>query len=79
MESSPNLMLLRRRANERKQLIVKSPQRDPEAADYGLYALVVPDFQGRGSDPRGEKAAAVAFDSGAGMTLEEIAEELGMG
>lgn len=76
MESSPNLMQLRRRAMSAGQLIVRSRQRDPNAADYGLYALVVPDFQGRGRDPRGEKAAAAAFESGNGMTLEEIAKEL---
>lgn len=76
MESSPNLMQLRRRATSGGQLIVKSRQRDPNAADYGLYALVVPDFHGRGSDPRGEKAAVAAFESGNGMTLEEIAKEL---
>lgn len=78
METSPNLIQLRRQAKSTGRLIVKSHERDPNAADYGLYALVVPDFQGRGSDPRGENAAAAAFESGNGMTLGEIAKELGM-
>ncbi len=78
MESSPNLMQLRRRAKNAGRLIVKSRQRDTNAADYGLYALVAPDFQGRGSDPRGENAAAAAFESGNGMTLDDIAKELGV-
>lgn len=76
MDSSPNLALLRRRAEDRGQLVVKSRQRDPNAADYGLYALVVADFRGKGTDPRGETAAAAAFESGNGMALDGIAQEL---
>lgn len=70
-------MQLRNRATKAGMLIGKSRKRDTDAAGYGLYALVVPDSEGRGSDPRGENAAAAAFEDGDGMTLDEIAKELG--
>jgi len=50
-------------------VIVKSPSAE-------LYALVVPDNAGRGTDPTGRKGAALAFEDGAGMSLREIAELL---
>jgi hypothetical protein len=37
----------------------------------------VTDFWGKGSDPRGERAAQAAFESGNGMSLAEVASELG--
>ena len=50
-------------------MIVKSPSAD-------VYALVVPDNAGKGTDPRGEKGAALAFADGVGMSLREVADLL---
>ena len=72
MVSLPSLMQMRRAARQRGQVVVQS--RD----DLTLCALVVPDFWGKGSDPRGERAARAAFDDDQGMTLKQIAEELGL-
>lgn len=72
MDATPNLAQLRRAARERGQLIVKSPNDGPP-----LYALVTPDFQHKGTDPGGERAALAAFSNWAGMTMGEIAQELG--
>jgi hypothetical protein len=69
MDNDPTLAQLRRLARERGQVIVKSPSAE-------LYALVVPDNAGRGTDPTGRKGAALAFEDGAGMSLREIAELL---
>ena len=70
MDSEPNLVQLRRLARDRKQLIVQSPD------DQGLFALVFPDNAGKGTDPRGKRAAERAFADGVGMTLTGIAELL---
>ena len=69
MDNEPTLSQLRRQAHERGQVIVKSPSVD-------LYALVVPDNAGKGTDPTGRKAAALAFEDGVGMSLSEIADLL---
>ena len=69
MDDHLTLSQLRRQARERGQVIVKSPSAD-------LYALVVPDNAGKGTDPTGRKGAALAFEDGAGMSLREIAELL---
>jgi len=69
MDSAPNLFQLRKLAVKQGKLIVKSPQDD-------LYALVIPDFQGKGTDPKGLQAAEAAFANDLGMTLEDIAAEL---
>ncbi|WP_022887477.1 hypothetical protein [Glaciibacter superstes] len=69
MDTEPTLAQLRRRAKERGQVIVKSPSAD-------LYALVFPDNAGKGTDPRGEKGAALAFADDVGMSLREVAQLL---
>lgn len=76
MDTTPNFSQLRRLALQQGLLLVKSGQRDPAADDYGLYALLIDSKESR-SDKRGGQNGAAAFASGAGMTLEEIAEHLG--
>ncbi|MDR6201235.1 hypothetical protein QE374_003144 [Microbacterium sp. SORGH_AS428] len=71
-DAIPALFQLRKAAWLRNQVIVPSR----EAGSEALYALVNVDFWGKGSDPRGEKAAAAAFQSSTGMTLAEIAAKL---
>lgn len=47
---------------------------DPE--EPGSFALVKPDNAGKGTDPRGERGAALAFADGVGMPLEDVANLL---
>jgi hypothetical protein len=54
---------LRREAKRRGLLLVKSPRRDPQAFDYGLYVLV-PERQ-------------ELFKRGKGLTMAAVAETLG--
>lgn len=72
MTSAPNLRDLRRLARDRGLVIIRSRQSDPDAADFGLYAIVKPDNGGKGTDPRGERAAEGAFADGHGLTLEDV-------
>lgn len=69
MNATPNLVLLRRLAQDRGQVIIKSSTED-------LYAIVTPDNAGKGTDPRGERGAALAFADGVGMSLQEVADLL---
>lgn len=57
-------------ANQRGQIIIK----DPDADDS--YAIVKPDNAGKGTDPTGERGAALAFADGVGMTLQEVSDLL---
>ncbi|ROQ40958.1 hypothetical protein EDF46_0324 [Frondihabitans sp. PhB188] len=66
---------LRREAERRGYMLVKSRRRDPKALDYGLYALVV-DMAGNRAGRYGGQAAISAFENGFGMTLAEVEKEL---
>ncbi|MGU3358102.1 hypothetical protein ACLBWJ_12685 [Microbacterium sp. M4A5_1d] len=69
MTAEPNLAHLQRLAADRGQVIIKE-------LDDDLYALVTPDNAGKGTDPRGELGAALAFSNGAGMPLADVADLL---
>jgi len=69
MTSEPDLTQLQRLAADRGQVIIKAPDDD-------LYALVKPDNAGKGTDPRGELGAALAFRDGVGMPLADVADLL---
>jgi hypothetical protein len=66
MEPVLNLRVLRQLAWKRGQLLISDPD------DKDSWALVVPDNAGKGTDPRGEKAAALAFADGVGMSLQDV-------
>lgn len=66
MEAEPNRAHLDALAERRGWVIIE----DPNAA--GSYALVKPDNAGKGTDPRGERGAALAFADGVGMPLQDI-------
>ncbi len=69
MDVEPNLAHLQRLAANRGQVIIKAPNDD-------LYVLVKPDNAGKGTDPRGELGAALAFRDGVGMPLADVADLL---
>lgn len=72
MEDAPNLYLLRKLAWKGSQVIIPNP--DPEAKDS--WALVTIDNAGKGTDPDGKRGAALAFERGAGMKLQDVADVL---
>lgn len=47
---------------------------DPSAG--GSFALVKPDNAGKGTDPHGERGAALAFADGVGMSIQDVADLL---
>jgi hypothetical protein len=66
---------LRRMAQRRGYMLVKSRRRDPLATDYGLYVLVG-DSKGNRVGRHGGRAAVSAFAKGEGMDLDGIEAEL---
>lgn len=66
---------LRRAAERRGLLLVKSRRRDPGAIGYGLYVLV-PDVPANHRPQHGGQAALDAFAKRKGMTLDQVEQEL---
>ena len=66
---------LRRAADRRGLMLVKCRRRDPGALGYGRYVLVRASAGNMGT---GGQAAISAFANGEGMTLDQIAAELGV-
>jgi hypothetical protein len=64
---------LRRMAQRRGYLLIKSRRRDPGALDYGLFVLV---DDTAGNRVHGAAAVTNAFDRGEGMTLDDVEEAL---
>lgn len=58
---------LRRAADRQRLRLKKSRRRDPRAADYGTYML---------TDPYSNTVVASGFQSGYGLTLDEVEEHL---
>ncbi|MEZ3158106.1 hypothetical protein AB1K56_14375 [Microbacterium sp. BWR-S6Y] len=69
MPAELDLAHLPRLAADRGQVNIKAPDDD-------LYALVKPDNAGKGTDPRGELGAALAFRDGVGLPLSDVADLL---
>ncbi|MBO0813525.1 MAG: hypothetical protein J2P23_15980 [Microlunatus sp.] len=66
---------LRRAAERRGLLLVKSRRRDPGAIGYGLYVLVK-DVPANRKPMHGGQAAQNALNRGEGKSLDEIEEEI---
>ncbi len=66
---------LRRMADRRGYLLVKSRRRDPLALDYGLY-VIVGKTKGNLVGRRGGQAGVSMFADGWGMTLDAVEAEL---